>query len=1035
MKTLEPGLYEQLVNEDISKSITNLSPDLKKTEKIDGGTSSIVLSQYVESIVRAALEKAENKDKQVELTNDIIRLLNQKTESEFSGHLITKEKETLLEIKANADSITKDKLRPATSLTHSYLFTGDIDMKLVSELKREIATSDRIDMLVSFLKVSGIAMIRDQLKEFTNRGGKLRVIATTYMGATDLKAVTELCQLPGTEIRISYDTKHTRLHAKSYMFYRNTGFDTAYVGSSNLSGAAITDGREWNVKITSHDQSDVFRQMQRTFEIYWSSEAFTPFTLNDVDKLQESLLREKAQPKNTNAFFSFDVQPYPFQQAILDRLEAERELHENNRNLVVAATGTGKTVISAFDYKRFREQNRGAICRLLFIAHREEILQQSLACFRSILKDPDFGDILTGNFRPSQRNHLFASIQSANSQHFTQLFAKDYFDFIIVDEFHHAAADSYQDLLRYFTPKILLGLTATPERMDGQDILQYFDGHHIAAEIRLGEAIEKQLLCPFHYYGINDGTDLSTLRWSRGGYEKSELDNVYVLQEKAAEKRARLIINSLTRYVSDPSEIRCIGFCVSRKHAEFMSCFFNENGLKSMNIDSNTPLEIRRSAKLKLESKAINFLFVVDLYNEGVDIPSVDTVMFLRPTESSTVFLQQLGRGLRIEKGKEFLTVLDFIGQANRKYRFAEKFSAITTVPPRDIQREIKEEFVNVPKGCYIELDKVSQEIILRNLRLAMSTKATIIERLKELNKELGRVPTLKEFLTASNMDTRALYKVDSYHKLCESSGLFPTVYEELDKVMINGFKRLVHIDSKLFIKTILRFLNQTTPYDDSKASQLEKSIVDMFRFSIHDDAEKDGISRTLLMKELSECPHIKQEIIDLLTYNLEKIDFISYQEGNNPLECYCTYTRDQILSGLGEMRPTTMREGIKFIKDKATDVFLITLNKSDKEFSPSTMYNDYAITPSLFHWESQSTTSVNSPTGQRYINHKETGNKIYLFVREKKNDSFGAMPYTFIGEAEYVSHEGSAPIQFVWKLKHPIPARFIGEMSRGIAL
>ena len=192
MKTLEPGLYEQLVNEDISKSITNLSPDLKKTEKIDGGTSSIVLSQYVESIVRAALEKAENKDKQVELTNDIIRLLNQKTESEFSGHLITKEKETLLEIKANADSITKDKLRPATSLTHSYLFTGDIDMKLVSELKREIATSDRIDMLVSFLKVSGIAMIRDQLKEFTNRGGKLRVIATTYMGATDLKAVTEL---------------------------------------------------------------------------------------------------------------------------------------------------------------------------------------------------------------------------------------------------------------------------------------------------------------------------------------------------------------------------------------------------------------------------------------------------------------------------------------------------------------------------------------------------------------------------------------------------------------------------------------------------------------------------------------------------------------------------------------------------------------------------------------------------------------------------------------------------------------------------
>ncbi|MGN0906241.1 MAG: phospholipase D-like domain-containing protein, partial [Bullifex sp.] len=289
MKTLEPGLYEQLVNKDISQAIANIDQSLRTTEKLDESTSSLVLSQYIESIVRSALEKAGSKDKQVALINAIIHLLTQKSGFEFSGNLITEDKETLLEIKSKAESITKEKLRPATSLTHSYLFTGDTDMPLVNELKREIATADRIDMLVSFLKVSGISMIRDQLKKFTNRGGKLRIISTTYMGATDLKAVTELCTLPGTEIKISYDTKHTRLHAKSYIFYRNTGFNTAYVGSSNLSGAAITDGREWNVKITSHDQSDVFNQMQMTFDIYWRSDAFTTFKIEDEDKLRDSL--------------------------------------------------------------------------------------------------------------------------------------------------------------------------------------------------------------------------------------------------------------------------------------------------------------------------------------------------------------------------------------------------------------------------------------------------------------------------------------------------------------------------------------------------------------------------------------------------------------------------------------------------------------------------------------------------------------------------------------------------------------------------
>ena len=384
--------------------------------------------------------------------------------------------------------------------------------------------------------------------------------------------------------------------------------------------------------------------------------------------------------------------------------------------------GTGKTVIAAFDYRNFRKKHPGEASRLLFVAHREEILTQSKDTFQGVLRDLNFGELFVGNYVPEKLDHLFISVQTMNSQKLYEKLAQDYYDYIIVDEFHHASAPTYQKFLNYFKPKILLGLTATPERMDGASILDYFDDR-IAAEIRLPEAIDRKLLSPFQYFGVTDTVDLTDLRWTRGGYEKSQLTNLYSLNREIAVRRANHVIASLDRYVTDMETVKGLGFCVSKEHAHFMAEQFNLAGIPAISLVGESKDEERNTAKKRLVDGEISFIFVVDIYNEGVDIPEVNTVLFLRPTESLTIFLQQLGRGLRIAPGKDCLTVLDFIGQANKRYNFEEKFRALLSTTKHSVDYELKHGFVSAPKGCYVQLEKKAQKYILDNISASYSGK------------------------------------------------------------------------------------------------------------------------------------------------------------------------------------------------------------------------------------------------------------------------------------------------------------------------
>lgn len=460
--SLNNGYYESVINNLVNEELLKLQLNSDKyidKNKIDKEEGISVLSKYMSIIINKSLSRISGEDKlnkQIEVCNNIINLLKTELKLEDVDEFIINENaELLFAVLNNVDaslinSYKDNKIRPITSIASNSLFTGaQNEPSLGSELAKEINTSDSIDMLVSFIKWSGLVQIYESLKEFTKEH-KLRIITTSYMGATDFKAISELAKLPNTEIKISYDTKRTRLHSKSYMFYRKTGFSTAYIGSSNLSNAALTSGLEWNLKISEYTSKDMIKKFNATFESYWHDNEFYLFNKddeNDAEKLKTALRMNKTGKTDEDVQFYFDVIPYSYQQEILDKLQAEREIHDRYKNLIVAATGTGKTVISAFDYKRFVKDNLGSKNRLLFVAHREEILKQSLDCYRKILKNHNFGDLWVGRYEPSQIEHLFISIQTLNSKEFTEKVKEDFYDYIVIDEFHHAAAPSCQKLL------------------------------------------------------------------------------------------------------------------------------------------------------------------------------------------------------------------------------------------------------------------------------------------------------------------------------------------------------------------------------------------------------------------------------------------------------------------------------------------------------------------------------------------------------------------------------------------------------------
>jgi len=1056
----QTGIYEQLITQLVEQNLDRDSFYVGE-RSLDIAEASTFLSRFLTRIIEIAMDSVPNGETkihdQINLANTIVKWLSKhiKDEALITENLLDSQGKILTALFDKSNPIAADfpkyidSIMPITGLSQSELFCGsNVGVSLETEIKREIQSADKIYWLVSFIKWAGIRIFKKELEEFTRSGKELKIITTSYMGATDAKAVAFLASLPNTEVKLSYNTKRERLHAKSYLFMRKTGFHTGYIGSSNLSHSALTSGLEWNLKITSQEIPHIIDKSLSTFETYWQSPDFEYFDgqIESCEKLASALQEAKGSYDTNNVSFYFDIKPYSHQQAILDKLTAERELHQRYRNLVVAATGTGKTIISAFDFSRFYTENPEA--KFLFIAHREEILKQAQSAYRGVLKNSSFGELWVGNNKPNKYNHLFASIQSLNSQLDTLALNEAHFDYIVIDEVHHVSAKSYRAVLKHFSPHILLGLTATPERHDGADILTDFC-NVIAAEIRLPEAINQRHLSPFQYFAIDDDTDLRQISWSKGRYDIAELTRLYTYNDQ----RVLRILQSLDEIVTDISQMCALAFCVSKEHANFMAQKFTLKNIACGVLTSDNSKD-RDILQQQLKSKQINILFVVDIFNEGVDIPELDTLLFLRPTESLTIFLQQLGRGLRLTDNKECCTVLDFVGNARPEYDFSHKFRALVGKTNQSIDKEIKQDFPHLPLGCRIELQEKTQTMILSNIRRASLNQNRFIGLINNFRHITTLSLTLTNFLHIHEQySLEDLYKV----KVGSVGGWLTLMNKakhkeiaEQEKAVYAAYYRAIN-NRLLNCNSIsyLRFLHQLVQADFS-LSTVANANKDTQLFSLmchYDFWDKAG--GTLGFDTLEQSitalknPELQAELLEVIVLLIDRLDVNEFRMPtvNNaivdriPLSMHARYPKEHILVAFGDStftKKSSSREGILNIAKANTELLFVTLNKNEKQFTATTMYHDYAISPTLFHWQTQNSARPDSGRGLGYINQKENNKTFILFVREQAKDEYGkTMGFVNFGPVDFMKYEGSQPMNITWKLKHPMPAYLWHETAK----
>lgn len=1019
---LPEGMYDAVVTRGL---LGRLRPGPLATtiEEIDDADQPSVLARHVAQAVERALGGRRGDDLRIALVNRVLEVAEAAEEElpDVAQRLVA-----YLATPGPGRSL-RYAGRPVTPLAESALLTNAREEpSLGSEIRGELASADGVDLLLAFVKWTGLRVLEKELSALREHGVRLRVLTTTYIGATERRALDRLVSDFGAEVKVNYETKRTRLHAKAWIFHRNTGFDTAFIGSSNLSTAALLEGLEWNVRISRHAAPELMRKADATFETYWNDRAFETYDPHhDADRLDQALrvAGGRQTPAGLTVSLSgLEVRPYPFQEEMLEALEVEREVHDRHRNLVVAATGTGKTVVAALDYRNLCKAWGGPTRpSLLFVAHRREILEQSMRTYREVLADPNFGELLVAGERPRRWKHVFASIQSLHGD-VTKDMEADAFDVVVIDEFHHAEATSYRRLLGMLRPRELLGLTATPERADGLDVRTLF-GNRTAVELRLWDALEAELLSPFHYFGLADNTDLSRVEWKRGGYDLSRLSELYT----ANDARLRIVITQLRDKVSDVHRMRALGFCVSVQHAEWMAASFRERGIPATAVTGTTPEHERRAALQDLQFGTVKIVFTVDLFNEGVDLPDVDTILFLRPTESATVFLQQLGRGLRRTRDKAVLTALDFVGHQHQQFRFDQRFRALTGASRTALKRQVENGFAFLPSGSQIILDEQTQRSVLENLNAQIKSRwSGIVSELRSLGDA-----SLREYLDETGIDLADVIAggTRSWTRARRDAGLPTASGGPLEGRLLRRATAFAHVDDPQRADAYLRLLSDDAPgYDD--LSTADQHYARMLLFSLF--PQKDEMrSYEDAFRGLRREPAARAEIAQIIALGLEaarhRTRSLAGKLGSTPLRVHARYSREEIVAALGyatlDRAPSSMMQGVFHVPELTTDAFLVTLKKSEADYSPTTMYRDYAVSPDLFHWESQSQTSVDSPTGQRYVRQGVRGNEILIFVREARVWEFGkGVPYTLLGPADYVSHRGERPIEIVWRLRSPMP-------------
>lgn len=1028
MAKLPRGLYETLVSEALAETLRGLDAthDVRH-EALASAEAPDRLAFYLGRLIErgiAHLPERERVRRGGALAGQVVRLLCAEVSNEsFAGEHPDAAGTVLRQLSLKRpDGEIEPIEAPLTPLLDTTLLTNAPgEPRIGRQIESEVASADRIDVLMAFVRMSGIAPWLRVFRRHITASRPLRVLTTSFTGTTEAAALDALRKL-GAEVRVSYDLDRTRLHAKAWIFHRDSGFSTAFIGSSNITHSGQVSGREWNLRVSGARNPAVLDKMIAVFESYWENQDFRPYA-------RDEFLAKTQRPSHTTALLPIEIRPDAFQQRLLEEIAVARAMG-HHRNLLVSATGTGKTVMAAIDYARLAE--RDPRTTLLFVAHREEILTQSLDTFRQVLHDSSFGELWVNGKKSERLQHVFASIQTLSQADWSTL-APDHFNVVIVDEFHHAAASSYEKLLNELKPRELLGLTATPERADGRSVLHWFDGR-IAAELRLWDAIEQQHLVPFVYFGLSDGVDLTAVPWRRGtGYQRDALSNVYT----GNEAWARLVIRLIHEKLGDFDAMKALGFCVTVAHAVFMAEMFNRAGVLACALSGESDDATRRAALQDLRQGRLKVIFSVDLFNEGLDIQAINTVLMLRPTESPTVFIQQLGRGLRKSKGKTECVVFDFVAQHRSEFRYELRFAALLRQDVETLRGAVAGNFPFLPSGCHLELDEATRERLMARLKALSHTRWSALLADRRSHPGLG----LAAFLDETGRGLSDLYRgvgrsAGSWARLSAEAEGRPAVWGRDEETMLAACGRLLHVDDLLRISQWRAWLSCVDAPDVAALTPRARRLLRMLVASLEDQllGERETLARAAQRLWASAVVrHEMLEIVDVLQGRLRHLAAPIEALAPAPLCLHAQYTRIEILAAMGagdDAKTPRWQEGVKYVEEAKTDLLLITLDKSDGRFSPSTRYRDYAISHQLLHWESQSQTRAQSPTGLRYQHHHVQGSRVMLFARGSKSDR----AFYCLGPARYVQHQGEMPMAITWRLETPLPNDLFLSFAAAVA-
>ncbi|KON14030.1 helicase [Clostridium botulinum] len=888
--------------------------------------------------------------------------------------------------------------------------------KVLNELISELNKCEEFFISVAFITSSGITPLLETLKNLNKKGIKGKILTTDYLNFSEPKALKKLLEFPNIEIKL-YSKEN--FHTKGYIFKYSDHYKLI-VGSSNLTQSALTKNKEWNLKISSLEEGSLAEGVISEFNNLWNEADELTLewidTYEDIYKKQIEYTRKSTVP----SLAQYKLKPNKMQVAAIQSLNKLRENGEN-KGLLISATGTGKTYLSAFELRNYNPN------KALFIVHREQIAKQALNSFKNVFGDTRSMGILSGTSKNLDKDFIFCTVQTLSKDAVLYDFSKDEFDYIVIDEVHKAGANSYQKIIDYFTPKFLLGMTATPERSDDFDIFKMFN-HNIAYEIRLKQALEEDLLCPFHYFGVSDITiDGAPLN------EKSDFRYL------VAQERVKHIIDKINFYGYCGERVKGLIFCSNKKEAIELSNIFNARGYRTVALTGENSQSEREEVIERLEQdelyNCLDYIFTVDIFNEGVDIPTVNQVVMLRPTQSSIVFVQQLGRGLRKSKFKEYVVIIDFVGNYNNNFLIPIALSGDRTFNKDTLRKYVMEGTRLIPGCSTINFDEVSKKKIFESIDVANFNDIKLIkESYNKLKQKIGKIPTLSDFDTYNSIDPLRIFNsksLGSYHKFLKK-------YEKEYKIELNNSQELFieFISKKLASGKRpheLLLIESAINNETDLVSKLKSKLKETYNFDftcttktnvinvltnefptgtgkktyaecIFVEKQDSDYIISKIFKEHLENKYFKNMVLELIKFGIDRYNKdYSNKYMNTCFQLYQKYTYEDVCRLLewekGEVALNI--GGYKY--DKITKTYPVFINYDKSENITDTInYKDRFLCESQLIAISKSGRTISSEDIVQAYNAEKDGVEMSLFVRKNKDDKISKEFY-FLGKIKTI--------------------------------